>query len=53
MLHTWSLGSTFGTGDTDDDILDDISRPTMMDETIELKLTTGRSVRFNYGTKDW
>jgi hypothetical protein len=50
---TRSLETTCGTGDTDDDILDDMSRLSMMDETIGFKLTTRRSVRFNSGTKDW
>jgi hypothetical protein len=47
------LGTTCATVDTDDDILADMSRLSMMDETIGFKLTTGRSVRFNSGTKDW
>jgi hypothetical protein len=39
-------------GDTDDDICDDMSRLSMMDETVGFKSTTGRSVRFDSGTKD-
>jgi hypothetical protein len=46
---TRSLGTNCGTDDTDDDILEDMSRLSMMDKIL---LSNG-SVGFNAGTNDW
>jgi hypothetical protein len=46
------MSSPCGMGDTDDDICDDMSRHSMIEETVGFKSTTGRSVRFGAGTKD-